>query len=118
MRAVKECEHGVRFTQTAAQIHDTITERILLEDIDGCRFLEKVITVLNYYVEFNLMEALKTYGELRASLVDFVDLVHQDQESTEIRVKTWDKIVSILDMLAAEGVQFVGIVAESLSRIE
>lgn len=117
MRSLKESEHGVRFTQTVQQILETIVERILLEDIDGGQFLEKVGVVLHHYVEFNLMEALKTYGELRPSLTDFAISVNRDQESSEIRRRTWVKIVDILAMLASDGVRFLAIAAEGVGQI-
>jgi hypothetical protein len=116
-KMLKESEFGVSFIRTVEQILATITERILMEEIDGCRFLEKVGVVLHHYIEFNLREALQTYGELRPNLADFVGEVRQDRESTAIRVRTWEAIERILAQLAADGVRFLGIVADGIERI-
>ncbi len=117
MRSLKESVHGERFIHTVEQILVTITERILLEEIDGCRFLEKVGVVLHHYIEFNLLEAIRAYGELRPKLAEFVENLKQDQESTQARVRTWGVIELILAQLAVDGVRFLGIAAEEVQRI-
>lgn len=117
MRALKESEHGERFTRTVEQILVTITERILMEDIDGCRFLEKVGAILHHYIEFNLIEAIQTYVELKPNLDIFAKSLEYDQESTPVRVKTWSKITNILDMLMSDGVRFLGIAAAEVGKI-
>jgi hypothetical protein len=117
MNSLKECQFGVCFTHTVEQILETIVERILMEDIDGGRFLEKVGVILHHYIEFNLAEALQNYGELRPKLTEFVASLGQNKENTAIRVRTWGKIVGILDMLAADGVRFLGIAASETGRI-
>ena len=118
MHTLKENEHGVRFTQTVEQILATTTERILLEDLDGCRFLEKVGAILHHYIEFNLMEAIQSYVILKPDLDKFAKSLENDQESTPVRVKTWGKIINILDMLMSDGVRFLGIAASGVERIQ
>ena len=118
MHTLKENEHGVRFTQTVEQILATTTERILLEDLDGCRFLEKVGAILRHYIEFNLMEAIRSYVNLKPDLDKFAKSLEHDQKSTPVRVKTWGKIINILDMLMSDGVRFLGIAASGVERIQ
>jgi len=118
MHTLKENEHGVRFTQTVEQILATTTERILLEDLDGCLFLEKVGAILHHYIEFNLMEAIQSYVILKPDLDKFAKSLENDQESTPVRVKTWGKIINILDMLMSDGVRFLGIAASGVERIQ
>ncbi len=117
LKAMKESEFGVCFTRTSKQILETIVERILVEDIDGDHFLEKVGVVLHHYIEFSLMEALQAYGELRTKLAEFIDKLRQDQENTLVRVRTWESIERILMQLAVDGVRFLGIAAEETGRI-
>lgn len=117
LRSIKESDFGVRFTQTVEQILIAITERILVEDIDGCRFLEKVGAILHHYIEFNLMEAFKTYVSLRPVLEEFVSTLRYNQENMPVRVRTWDKIIGILDILLSDGVRFLGIAADEMGKI-
>jgi hypothetical protein len=117
MRSLKESVHGERFIHTVEQILVTITERILMEDVDGGRFLEKVGVVLHHYIEFNLLEGIQAYGEMRSRLTEFVENVGQDQESTQIRVRTWGVIERILVQLAVDATRFLGIASEEYARI-
>jgi hypothetical protein len=117
LRSIKESVFGVRFTQTVEQILITITGRILVEDIDGCRFLEKVGAILHHYIEFNLMEAIQTYVSLRPVLEDFVSTLRYNQENTTNRARTWDKIMGILDILLSDGCRFLGIAADEMGKI-
>ena len=106
---LKNTEHGQRFSRTVEQILETIVERILIEDIDGCPFLEKVGVILHHYVEFNLLEALRIYGELRPKLAEFIAGL---QKNASIRIQTWEAIDRILVQLASDGVRFLAIEAE------
>ena len=117
MRSLKETVHGERFIHTVEQILATTTERILMEDIDGCRLLERVGSVLRHYIEFDLLEAIRAYGELRPKLTEFIETLNQDHESTQVRVRTWGAIERILDQLAADGVRFLGIASDEVRRI-
>ena len=115
--AIKHSEHGIKFSTTAQQILETIVERVWFEDSEGVEFIEKISVVINNYANFELRQAFRGYEAMNEELKTFISKLRDNQES-EVRVNTWVKIDSILNMLVIEGGRFLEIAGSEVTRLQ
>lgn len=106
---IRASDHGQKFTETVNQVMITIAERILMEDVDGLIWLDRVGVVLNHYTEFRMREAITTFNEIRPELHAFVTNLRWNRDNSVARIRTWDTIERILIFLVKDGELFLEI---------
>lgn len=117
LQIVKTSEYGVEFTNTVKGIIRTISERIVFEDMEGAQWINKIIIILNDYINFHLRESLISYAEIRINLSEFIDIIQTNELNSSVRKITWRKIINILDHLAEKGEHFIEIAKSEVRRL-
>ncbi len=111
---MKRSAYGMRFSDTARQIGETLAERAWFEDVNGNRMLERLMGVLEKYVNFELSSAIEFYEEFRA---DFLKFVAEMDEESAVRRVTWVKIKGIMEHLLGDATNFLEIVSTEATRL-
>ena len=113
IRFMKQSEYGIRFSDTAKQIGETLAERAWFEDLNGKRILERLMEVLEKYVNFELRDAIRSYHDFRIDFFNFVSEIEEDA----VRRITWVKIKGIMDRLLGDATNFLEIVSSEEARL-
>ncbi len=103
---MRKSNAGVKFTTTISEIGSTLVERSYFENIEGKGMLDRLLTIMQKYFDFDLRLGVKEYRENRSDFVSYVGKIEQDGTP---RKRTWLKIMNIMDLLEADACRFLDI---------